>query len=373
MEPIRDSEILAVGDDVSGQRDVLSVLWAITKGCNFRCSYCVYNADLRTTIFSSKAQLLRGARTLERLGRPGYQITLYGGEPTMHPHFCDLLDYFVASQAPVDLRMYTNGSQNAAFFERLLVAVKDYYFGVIFSFHPDFAKFEKFKRNLEILADGGMSTGMSFMFVPGKRDEARRQIDELLELREKSPFFVSLNYPYQPDGQMGEGCGEADIAWIEASRAAFARQPVPSHLRTPFYTRIQSQVSIASRAGAKNLAPAESLQFLSRMQTPSYTGFHCCGGTNVLFVEETGTTRGGVCSASPYIGNLFTDSEIALVQAMRPVRCTAAACASIENIPLPKFRDEAAANACAAQFRARAKTYLYRAEAARLATRGAGQ
>jgi len=102
------------------------------------------------------------------------------------------------------------------------------------------------------------------------------------------------------------------------------------------------------------------------MRTPSYTGYHCCGGTNVLFIEEHGGARGGVCSASPYIGNVFRDSEVALVQAMRPVRCTAIACTSIENIPLPKFRNAAEAEACAADFRNRAKAYLYRAEAARL-------
>jgi hypothetical protein len=46
----------------------------------------------------------------------------------------------------------------------------------------------------------------------------------------KMPLFMSLNYPYLPDGVMGIGCSEADIAWIEASRAAFDRLPMPGHL-----------------------------------------------------------------------------------------------------------------------------------------------
>jgi hypothetical protein len=84
-------------------------------------------------------RVLRAARTIERLGRPGYQITLYGGEPTLRPNFPDLLAYFVASPAPVSLRMYTNGSRSEQFFERIMTTVRDYYFGVIFSFHPDFS------------------------------------------------------------------------------------------------------------------------------------------------------------------------------------------------------------------------------------------
>src|SRR5665213_2534805 len=161
MKAIPANQIISVGDHSSARRDTLSVLWAITKGCNFRCSYCVYNKELRYTEFSSRDELLRAARTLVRLGRPGYQITLYGGEPTQHPHFMDLLAYFAASPAPVSLRMYTNGSRSAQFFGKMMATVRDYYFGVIFSFHPEFASFEKFKRNVELTAGGGMSVGIS--------------------------------------------------------------------------------------------------------------------------------------------------------------------------------------------------------------------
>lgn len=367
MHLIQDSEIQSIGDDSSAERDTLSVLWAITKGCNFRCSYCVYNEDLRTTVFSSKAQLLRAARTLERLARPSYQITLYGGEPTQHPHFLDLLTHFAASCAPISLRMFTNGSQTSEFFENMINIVKTYYFGIIFSFHPEFAKFEKFLRNVEIWSTAGMSAAVSYMFVPTRREEARRQLCQLLTLREKTPFFATITTPYKPDGTMGEGCTAADLAWIEATRTAFETFPAPPHLRTPLYTRIQSRITISRNGEPETLPPETSLQFLSRPKTPSYTNYHCCGGTNVLFVEADGAIRGGVCNASPAMGNLFRVSEAELVQSMRPVRCTASACASIENIPLPKFKDPTEAEICTESFRQRAKRYLYQSESTRLA------
>lgn len=366
MTAIKNSDILAIGDESSERRDVLSVLWAITKGCNFKCSYCVYNKDLRTTEFSSKSQLLGAARTLERLGRPGYQITLYGGEPTQHPHFLDLLAYFVDSAAPVSLRMFTNASQTAAFFKKMTETAKGYYFGNIFSFHPDFAKFEKYKRNLEIVAAAGMSVAVSFTFVAKRREEARRQIDELWELRAKLPFYFQVIHPYTVKGAMGDGCTAADISWLKSAQKAFEELPMPDSLRTPFYTRIKSRVTIAGRNGPKQLREAESLQLLTRMQMPVYTGYHCCSGTNVLFIEEDGIVRGGVCGASAEIGDIFRDSEIKLIQAMQPVRCAASACSSIENIPLPKFRDAAEAEKCTTAFRERAKRHFYMAEAARL-------
>ena len=140
---------------------------------------------------------------------------------------------------------------------------------------------------------------------------------------------------------------------------------MPGHLQTPFYTRIMSRITGERDCKRVWLAPEDSPQLLSQMRAPSYTGYHCCGGTNVLFIEEDGATRGGVCSASPTSPTSSAIATIGLVQGMRPVSCTSMTCASM-NIPLPKFTSEAEAEACTVGFRNRAKAYLYRAEAAQL-------
>jgi MoaA/NifB/PqqE/SkfB family radical SAM enzyme len=217
--------------------------------------------------------LLRGARTLLRLGRPAYQITLYGGEPTLHPDFHDLLSFFVAASAPVELRMYSNAGQSASFFERMVKITRDFHFLVIFSLHLEFANFKKFKQALEIVASGGMSVGVSFMFVASHRELARRCMEELLELRQRVPFFISINYPYTPTGEMGVGCTEDDISWVEMSRRAFAAMLMPDRLRTPFYTRIVSRIMLERGGRRKELPPEESLRLLEEMRTPSYDGF----------------------------------------------------------------------------------------------------
>jgi MoaA/NifB/PqqE/SkfB family radical SAM enzyme len=366
MNSFDPHEIVATGDFMSERRDVLSILWAITKGCNYRCSYCVYTRELKHTQFSSRDDLLGAAQTIARMGRPGYQLTLYGGEPTQHPHFLDLLEYLPASASPISLRMYTNGSRSTRFFDKVMFVTHNIYFGVIFSFHPEYTKFEQFIRNVELTACGGMSVGISFMFVPAFREQSRRHMEEFLALRSKVPFFVSINYPYTPSGEMGGGCSVEDFAWINESRQAFDQLGMPDHLRTPFYTRLMSKIALERCGKRVWLEPQDSLLSLAEMRTPSYKDYFCCGGTNVLFIEEDGAVRGGVCDASPPMGNIFRDSEIAFVQSMRPVRCSQATCASIENIPLPKFRSKSEAEACTTDFRSRAKAYLYRAEAARL-------
>lgn len=370
MGAIQERDIIAIGDHTSPQRDVLSVLWAITKACQFSCSYCVYYKSPRGAEYSSREQLLRGARTLLRMGRPGYQITLYGGEPTLHPHFNDLLDFFVAAQAPVSLRMYTNGTRSTRFYEEMVARTGRYPFLVIFSLHLEAANFRKFLQAVEITARGGMSVGVSFMFDPARREHARNCLNELLALRAEVPFFISINYPYRRDGGMGQACTPDDVEWVEASRRAFDAIPMPPHLGTPFYTRIASAVDVLRNNRRERLPAAESLPMLARMHTPRYLGFHCCSGTNVLFVEEDGAVRGGVCDRSRHMGNIFRDSAILLTQAMGTVCCGALACNSVENIPLPKFRDAAEAQQCIDAFRDRAKAYLYTAELRRLSGRG---
>src|ERR1017187_1349146 len=82
METFQISDIISNGDFALQSRDTLSVLWALTRACNFNCSYCTYSRDFKLAdeIFSTKEDLLGAARKLLGLNRPGYQITLYGGE-----------------------------------------------------------------------------------------------------------------------------------------------------------------------------------------------------------------------------------------------------------------------------------------------------
>ncbi len=366
MAKLEVRDIVATGDFLSGHRDTLSVLWTITNGCTYRCSYCFYSKDNKLSSFSNKSDLLRAARTLLRLGRPGYQITLYGGEPTYHPHFQDLVEYLAASQAPISLRVITNGSRSPDFFERLTSSTPVDHLGLIFSLHAEFAKFSKFKRLIEVTSSSGAAVGISVMYDARTSAITRRYLLDLLVLRMRYPFFVTINLPYDETGALGPGCTREDLETVAAFRRRFAQIPIPSHLHSPFFTRIQSDV-IVQREGRREAVPRrDTLQLLAEAYTPSYREFYCCAGANVIFVHEDGSTIGGVCSNSRYIGNLMRDSETSIIRNMRVVCCDAVACSSIENIPLPKFRNRAEADACMDAFKQRAAAYLYRAEASRI-------
>jgi MoaA/NifB/PqqE/SkfB family radical SAM enzyme len=359
--------ILATGDQVSPRRDVLSVLWAITKACTFSCSYCVYYKSPRNAEYSTRADLIEAARKLVRLARPGYQITLYGGEPTLHPNFIDLLEYFSQCGAPVSLRVYTNGNSPFAVYEQMAQAIGTMPFGVIFSLHLEFVNFPKFMKALQVTAQAGVAVGVGLMFTATHSAKAMKYIEELLELRKSVPFVVSITHPYSVDGVMGKGCSHEDLERLAEAQQTFDAFAQPEGFSSPFFTRVACQMTVDAGTSQKVLGEEESLRFLRELARPSFTGMYCCSGANVMFIEEDGAVRGGVCSSSRSLGNILTDSELSLLQRADPIQCTSSACTSLENIPLPKFAEEAEAMRVSSEFKRRAKSYFYLAEASRLA------
>ena len=195
------------------------------------------------------------------------------------------------------------------------------------------------------------------MIDPKWREEFKRYAEELLALCRKAPFFMNIVIPYAPGGIMGEECTAEDHAWIKQVREEFARISIPAHLKSPFFTRFQSNITLNRDGRLVSLAPEDSLQLLSKAETPSYRNFYCCGGTNVWFLAPDGTVSGGVCESARPLFNIFHDPMPEIVTKMAVVRCTAPACNSIENIPLPKFRNSEDAESCIADFQERAMAY----------------
>lgn len=329
-------DIVSNGCTGGEDRDVLSVLWTLTEGCNYRCSYCFCRKTFKK--FSAREQLLRAADALLGMKRPGYQITLYGGEPTYHPHCIDLIDYLCRQDAPINLRLITNGSRPPEYFEKLLVALRGKTLGLIFSLHLEHAEVENFLQVVGLTASAGLRVGVNFMYSPNHLGKARIFADRLLKLRSQVPFFFSLPYVYDAEGALGVGRFDEDISFKREVETAFTTFPALPASDTPFYTRVESNIVVEKNNTRISLPKRMSLTLLNDDHTPCYKDFYCCTGSNVFFLQEDGAVKGAVCPVATTIGNAFIDTPERLAQGMELVRCTASGCNSIENIPLPKFK-----------------------------------
>jgi hypothetical protein len=189
------------------------------------------------------------------------------------------------------------------------------------------------------LAKNDISVGVNFMHDPKQVEKAKICADRLLELRDMMPFFFSATVCYDADGNLGVGFTPEYSSFAKKIKSDFTNIHTPSTFGSnPFFTRIQSDITIYRNNMRITLPRRLSLELLNGNKTVSYTNFYCCQGQNVFFICEDGTVKGGVCSISESIGNIFIDDQIYIAGCMKIIKCTMPGCNSIENIPLPKFK-----------------------------------
>lgn len=350
------SDIIASGCTNKNDCDALSVLWILTEESNYSCTDRCCRKFFKK--FSTKEQLLRAADALLGMKRPGYQITLYGGEPTDHPHCTDLINYLCSQDAPINLRIFTNGSRSPEYFEKLLAALKGKKLELIFSLHLEHAEVENLLRNIELTASAGLKVGVNFIYSPNHLEKARVFADRLLMLRNQVPFFFAQSFEYDTVGHMRKDCSEEDVSFRKDLNAAFAAFPALPPSDSPFYPHIESNIVVEKNDTRTYLPKKMSLKLLTTGNAPRYKDFYCCTGSNVFFICEDGTVKGAECPVAPAIGNAFVDTPERLAQGMQLVRCTAPSCNSIENIPLPKFKLLSEAEAYLAAAKKRSLGYV---------------
>lgn len=100
--PLREEQIYVFYDT----RHIQSVMWSITGRCNFKCRHCYMDAPHGKLGEVSLSDALQIIDQMEACGI--YHISLTGGEPLVHPHFWEIVDYLLKKGMIID-RIYTNG------------------------------------------------------------------------------------------------------------------------------------------------------------------------------------------------------------------------------------------------------------------------
>lgn len=82
----------------------LSVLWELTYACNLRCKHCLTSCGEQR----NEAWTLKAARRFidEMVDMKVFSVTMGGGEPMMHPHLFDLIEY--ATEKNLNIKLSTN-------------------------------------------------------------------------------------------------------------------------------------------------------------------------------------------------------------------------------------------------------------------------
>lgn len=133
-----NEEILVV-ENVT-EKSFFKINWNIGKRCNYDCSYCPSNVHdnfsphLTLEIFKKAFDSLLTQIPNDKK----IKITFTGGEPTINPHYFDIVQYSVNNGAVVYTN--TNGTSNINKLKKLMMAG-----GLHLSIHTEFAQLNKLK------------------------------------------------------------------------------------------------------------------------------------------------------------------------------------------------------------------------------------
>lgn len=342
--------VLAHGILNPDHQDTLIVDWKLVEGCNYACSYCHLENPRVQESFSSE-QLLTTARHILELGRPHYLFRLYGGEPTIHPFFPDLLHYLRGSGQSLSIEVNTNASRSLDYFRHLSSLVVPSTLHLQLSVHPEYISFSHLEEVLTFLVKAGHSCEVDLVFLPTHKARCRDYYAQLCSLRVQYAFHLSCSFLYQGEAlsTLDPEYTKEDIQWARQASESFKHAARQSGLNSPDleeYKKVYYQLRCGEEV---RMIPDESeIDFPER-----FTDFYCCAGANFLHIEPDGTFRGGDCSAIAAQSGKIYQEKLDYTTLPHLVRCKGN-CNGASCAVLPKFRQAAEAEKCLKEYKERA-------------------
>lgn len=187
----------------------LTLTWDLGRRCNYSCSYCSPAISNNFEAFRTAGSLNFAYEGLENFFLQGKKakFVFTGGEPTINPKYLDFVKKLIEIGHLVHTT--TNGSRNPEYYSELIELS---FIG--FSYHFEFAKFERFKKVVQAIIDKKLIhkvardnwCGIRLMVPPGKYSEAEQVRSELISVPEFKEVglmvFMSPCYENEDHTQM---------------------------------------------------------------------------------------------------------------------------------------------------------------------------
>jgi sulfatase maturation enzyme AslB (radical SAM superfamily) len=107
--------------------NLVSFDWSVIDLCNYNCSYCFAGFDdidkNKRSIFHKDKNIKHAYKSvLSKLSLPRlprYEVSLVGGEPTLHPHIDEIVTTLCKNDNCIDVSIITNTHKSIEYFEQL--------------------------------------------------------------------------------------------------------------------------------------------------------------------------------------------------------------------------------------------------------------
>lgn len=324
----------------------LKVNWDLTRVCNYRCSYCFIYGEGKNPPpplpFPTLAQFRIAVDNIASLNRPWYEVTLTGGEPTIHPHIFDLLSMLheTLRERLNWILIITNGSRNKSLYEKMFDLAKSVKITMQISIHTDHVEMPHILELIENLSEN-VNMHFALMFNPAKREFVHEIYDTMFEYRKK--YWFSMNVVTLRDGaRVDPRYTPEDFAWQKKAVKQF--NELTKSLASKFPARRKSKYSNPVICDIDDNGDIKTVNFGNRTLALAdgllkFKGMYCIAHAALIRIQDSGRCKGMVCGDDKIICNIYEKNCFQAVRdkLIHSVRCTKGICGCAANDPIPKF------------------------------------
>lgn len=166
-----------------GEPSPLSISWELVTHCQFACSYCYFHPYESSIKYEEVMMLV--LMKLKKIDVP-FEITLLGGEPTLHPHFHQIVQELFEMENVLRIEVISNFQPQVDFWEPLKPFKEK--LELVLSYHVEYSQNLFFKK-IQALKNNFM---MNIIFLV-HHDEKY-----LEKMKEASDYYFSLNLEFIP-------------------------------------------------------------------------------------------------------------------------------------------------------------------------------
>ena len=312
----------------STHKKTFFICWTLHDFCNYRCSYCppgLNGGNRRHIKFEHVKKLYTNLKS-KLSSDTKIIIAFSGGEPTLHPEFIEIVKYL--RENGCEVTMTSNSGRGLEWWKE----IEPYLTHMVFSYHPEFTKFDKFYEKVEYLSQHCW-INVDIMMDPDHWDELIGYANEFKKLKRNVGV---IHLPIQQNfGTTNEGLL---YSYTEEQRQFLANPPnfygshdIPKH-------------KLAQSGGKIGRGPAtvtyddqttERLDYktLIAKDLNKFNGLTCNIGLEGLILEFEDVYR-GYCHVGGKIANLLDDDFDLPID---PVICNKERCACSVDIEVSKY------------------------------------
>jgi organic radical activating enzyme len=357
--------IVSLGQRTLLYKDLFNVSWLLGRYCNYKCSYCWPYArsdekDHRP-IEILKSTMKKIKDQAKENGFHSFHFSFSGGEPTVHPDFLKLLEFYQEDQKDLNYlstHMTTNLSRDVEWFKKYISATENLNrVSITASWHREMAKKEPFRDKLLFLQDNDVHSTINMVMVPEMFDDF---YEEALFFHEagvnvtlkpqSDPTASSVVPGYTPEQWKLLHNGMPQRNYTKAALSKTKRESqrpkptqkfkdMPQILGDDTTVPLNLQVELKDKEGKRYYL--DQAERFNAFEFNKFKGWKCHAGFQGIVIREPDGSikRSYSCHDQP-IGNILEDFQIF----KEPRVCITPSCVSSVDSKIPKFRTDSESN-----------------------------